>query len=192
MPLLAIDTSGAHVALALRTGGETKTSVTQMAKGQAEALFPLSEALLGQAGLGWRDLTRLAVCTGPGNFTGIRIGVSAVRGLALSLGVPAIGVSTFEAVAHLSPDATRVTCPTPWGAVYAADPAKSALAHIAEPEAVAPQGTARLEDTTPAARIAAIAGLAQDRPPGAQPAPLYIRGPDAAPSRDAPPDILPG
>lgn len=67
-----------------------------MKRGQAERLMPLLEDLLAEAGLGWRDLKALAVGIGPGNFTGIRIAVSAARGLGLSLGVPVFGVSTFE------------------------------------------------------------------------------------------------
>lgn len=69
-----------------------------MKRGQAERLMPLLEDLLAEAGLGWRDLKALAVGIGPGNFTGIRIAVSAARGLGLSLGVPVFGVSTFEAM----------------------------------------------------------------------------------------------
>ena len=59
-----------------------------MARGQAERLVPMLEEMLAEAGLGWRDLDALGVCTGPGNFTGIRISVSAARGLALALDVP--------------------------------------------------------------------------------------------------------
>lgn len=66
-----------------------------MARGQGEALMPFLEARLKEAGLGWEDLDAIAVGVGPGNFTGIRIAVSAARGLALGLGRPALGVSTF-------------------------------------------------------------------------------------------------
>ena len=55
--------------------------------------------LLRQNGIGWRDLRALGVVTGPGNFTGIRLGLAAVRGLSLSLSIPAVGVSAFEAAA---------------------------------------------------------------------------------------------
>ena len=67
-----------------------------MKRGQAERLMPLLEGLLAAEDVTWRELKALAVGTGPGNFTGIRIAVSAARGLGLALGVPVFGVSTFE------------------------------------------------------------------------------------------------
>lgn len=63
-----------------------------MTRGQAERLMPLAEEVLAEAGVAPRDLTAVAVCTGPGNFTGVRIAVAAARGLSLSLGIPAVGV----------------------------------------------------------------------------------------------------
>ena len=95
--ILGFDTSGHHCAAALRWGDDQVAHVTEdMAKGQAERLMPLLQALLDQEGYSWADLDAVAVGIGPGNFTGIRIGVSAARGLALGLGIPAIGVSSFE------------------------------------------------------------------------------------------------
>ena len=67
-----------------------------MARGQAEALFPFIQARLAEARIELSDIDAIAVGIGPGNFTGIRISVAAARGLALSLGIPAIGVSSFE------------------------------------------------------------------------------------------------
>lgn len=67
-----------------------------MKRGQAEEIFPFLEARLREANWGWTDIDLIAVGVGPGNFTGIRISVAAARGLSLSLGVPALGVSSFE------------------------------------------------------------------------------------------------
>ena len=95
--VLAFDTSAAHCAAALLSGDRVLAQRTDaMARGQAEHLMPMLAAMLAERGLVWRDLGLLAVGVGPGNFTGIRIGVSAARGLALSLGLPAIGVSNFD------------------------------------------------------------------------------------------------
>jgi len=95
--ILAFDTSAAHCAAALLCGGRTMAERFEtMDKGQGERLLGLLAQVLADHGAVWGDLDGIGVGTGPGNFTGIRIAVSAARGLALSLGVPAIGVSGFE------------------------------------------------------------------------------------------------
>ncbi len=99
--ILAIDTTAAHCAAALLSGDHILAHRFEaMAKGQAERLMPLVEEILSENGKTPHDLTAVSVCTGPGNFTGIRIAVAAARGLALSLGIQAIGVSRLEALAH--------------------------------------------------------------------------------------------
>ena len=67
-----------------------------MAKGQGERLIPMIQEMLDDHATQWATLDAIGVGIGPGNFTGIRISVAAARGLALALGVPAIGVSNFE------------------------------------------------------------------------------------------------
>ena len=99
--LLAFDTAGPHCAVALvrAEGGVLRLLASRgepMAKGQAERLFPMLETVLAEAGTAWPDLQAIACGVGPGNFTGVRVGVSAARGLALSLGVPAFGITAFE------------------------------------------------------------------------------------------------
>jgi tRNA threonylcarbamoyladenosine biosynthesis protein TsaB len=102
--VLAFDTSAAHCAAALLSGDRVLTHRTEaMARGQGEYLMPMLSAMLAEQGLAWRDLGLLAVGIGPGNFTGIRIGVSAARGLALSLGLPAVGVSNFDVMRAAAP-----------------------------------------------------------------------------------------
>jgi tRNA threonylcarbamoyl adenosine modification protein YeaZ len=97
--ILAFDTSAAHCAVALYLGGEIVSEhIEPMTKGQAERLFPLCEEVLSAAGITWTELDAIGVCVGPGNFTGVRVGVSAARGLALSLAKPAIGISKLEAM----------------------------------------------------------------------------------------------
>lgn len=94
--ILAFDTSGPYCAAALVQDFPRHEEHLEMAKGQVENLMPLLETVLQRSSKGWRDIELLAVGIGPGNFTGIRIAVSAARGLALSLGIPAMGISLFE------------------------------------------------------------------------------------------------
>ena len=76
--LLAIDTAAPRLQLALLSDGDrVMTLVEDMATGQAERLFPALDELLAEAGIAYADLTRIAVTTGPGSFTGLRIGLSA-------------------------------------------------------------------------------------------------------------------
>lgn len=95
--ILAFDTSAAHCAAALLSGERIVAEAhEEMTRGQGERLIGLLEEVLAAGGATWPDLDRIGVGTGPGNFTGIRIAVSAARGLALGLERPAIGVSNFE------------------------------------------------------------------------------------------------
>ncbi len=121
--ILGFDTSAAHCAAALLQGATLLASSHQdMKRGQAEALMPSIEALLHQAGKTYQDIGAIAVGIGPGNFTGIRISVSAARGMGLALGVPMIGVSSFELMRDpdtLSDHANElVAAPAPRGQVY--------------------------------------------------------------------------
>jgi tRNA threonylcarbamoyladenosine biosynthesis protein TsaB len=68
--------------------------------GHATRLLPLADCLLAEAGLGWSDLERIAVGVGPGTFTGLRIGIATARGLAQSLAVELVGVSSLRALAR--------------------------------------------------------------------------------------------
>jgi tRNA threonylcarbamoyl adenosine modification protein YeaZ len=77
-----------------------------MVRGHAEALIPLIARVMASAKLAFSDITRVAVTTGPGSFTGLRVGIAAARGIALAAGMPALGVSTLSAYAapHLDQD----------------------------------------------------------------------------------------
>jgi tRNA threonylcarbamoyladenosine biosynthesis protein TsaB len=69
-------------------------------------LLPLLQRVMQQAGLGFPDIDRIAVTTGPGSFTGLRVGIAAARGLALAAEKPAVGLSTLSAYAapHIAND----------------------------------------------------------------------------------------
>ena len=198
--ILGFDTSAAHCAAALLSGGRIVTERFEaMEKGQAERLLPMLEAVLAEAGVAWRDLTAVAVGTGPGNFTGVRIAVAAARGLAVSLGVPAIGVTRLEALAHGLPRPVTVIEDARRGEVYVQsfDGGVAALRRMGDLAlpAGAVTGSAAGEGALPPAMPLhhAIARIAAGRVGTAQPrpAPFYLRGADAAPPADPPPVILP-
>ena len=102
MRVLAIDTAlGACSAAILDTeyGGVVASESRPMVRGHAEALMPLLRWVMNEAGLGFPDIDRIAVTTGPGSFTGLRVGIAAARGIALAAGKPAVGLSTLSAYA---------------------------------------------------------------------------------------------
>lgn len=101
--LLAIDTSGPRLQLALARHGQIDVLVEDVSKGHAEIIFDRIAALLSRNDIGYADLTRLAVTTGPGSFTGLRIGLSTAHGLGLALDIPVIGIPTL--LAHSLSDA---------------------------------------------------------------------------------------
>lgn len=105
MIVLGMDTatSATSVALAL-ANGTTLTARDDPAPGghpgHATRLLPMAADLLGQAGIDWTQLERIAVGVGPGTFTGLRVGVATARGLAQSLALPLAGFSSLGALAH--------------------------------------------------------------------------------------------
>jgi tRNA threonylcarbamoyladenosine biosynthesis protein TsaB len=70
-----------------------------MKRGHAEALMPLIGRVIRQAGIAFAALDRIAVTTGPGSFTGLRVGLSAARGIGLAADKPVVGLSTLTAYA---------------------------------------------------------------------------------------------
>jgi tRNA threonylcarbamoyl adenosine modification protein YeaZ len=188
--VLAFDTATDRATSALVDDGE----VLGERVSRASVLLEDIDALLRQAGAHPRDVGALALGTGPGSFTGIRIGLAAARGLALALGVPAAGVSTLDVLEAGAPGSTPVI------------DAKRREVFVPGPRAVAPEeleldaGTLCVGDG--AVRYRAVleevgcevppddderhlprarfhAALARDFGPVERVEPLYVRPPDA-------------
>ncbi|MCO4826576.1 MULTISPECIES: tRNA (adenosine(37)-N6)-threonylcarbamoyltransferase complex dimerization subunit type 1 TsaB [Lentibacter] len=182
---LAFDTSAAHCAAALLLGEQVLgTAYEPMKRGQSERLFVFLEELLAEHGHTWQDLNKIGVGVGPGNFTGIRIAVSAARGLAMSLDISAVGVSNFAAARLGADTGAAVALPAPRDQVYFSSNGDEAKL-IDSTGAGDALGLPAPDDLVE--RIARIAAATDATTP---PAPLYIRAADAAPAADQPPRIL--
>lgn len=152
--ILALDCSAASCSAALwRDGAIAAHRFEAMARGQAEALMPLVEAVMRAAEARYAELDLVAVTVGPGSFTGLRIGLAAARGIALAAGVPALGITSFAAVAAaVRADASdrdlAVAIDDRRGGVYWQE-FDSAGRPIGEPRAVGPDQLAALSAARP-------------------------------------------
>jgi tRNA threonylcarbamoyladenosine biosynthesis protein TsaB len=153
MKILAIETSGAACSTALWSEGAVHERTEAMARGHAERLMPMIGEVLAEAGAGYAQLDLIAVTTGPGTFTGMRVGLAAARGIALAAGRPCLGVTSFAAVTEAAREEARAA----WAAgravlvaldsrrsevfaqMFAADGGAPAEAMVATPEALARQ-----------------------------------------------------
>lgn len=213
MKLLAIDCSANLCAACVYDAvadRELGRAVLDLGKGHAEHLMGVVADALQASGLAFADLGAVAVSVGPGSFTGVRVGVSAARGYALALGIPAIGVTTLEALAaeareQSGPGNVLATLDGGRGEIQAAvyGPTGEILFQpsvidldravaLADEFAATLAGTAagRIADAlqsvgpgpqAPTADIAIYARLASGKKPGEKPKPLYLREPDAKP-----------
>ncbi len=101
MNILAIDTATAACSAALMAERVIIAARhVAMLRGHAEALLPMVEEVMAEAGVTYGALDLIAATVGPGAFTGLRVGLAAARGLALAGGLPMIGITTLEALAH--------------------------------------------------------------------------------------------
>jgi tRNA threonylcarbamoyladenosine biosynthesis protein TsaB len=186
MRVLAIDTALTACSAAVLDTVQGRVIAGEslpMARGHAEALVPLIARVMQRAELAFAAIDRVAVTTGPGSFTGLRVGISAARGIALSAGKPALCVSTLSAYAapHLAEDtAIRVIAVIdarhdhvylqvfgPGGRVIVAP----RLAPLAEAVRAAADAPSRI--------VGSAALTVADRMPRGAPAPLRIDARDA-------------
>jgi tRNA threonylcarbamoyladenosine biosynthesis protein TsaB len=109
MIVLGMDTATTACSAALWADGRVLAHRFEaMERGQAERLNPMIGEVMGEAGVEFGDLAGVAVTTGPGAFTGLRIGLAAARAIGLAVAVPVIGVTTFDVLARAVPAEERV------------------------------------------------------------------------------------
>jgi tRNA threonylcarbamoyladenosine biosynthesis protein TsaB len=98
--VLALDTALGACSVAVTNGGRLCVALSEpMTRGHQERLAPMVAEAMNQAGLEFTALDRIAVCVGPGSFTGVRVGVAFAKGLAMALDAPCVGVGALEALA---------------------------------------------------------------------------------------------
>lgn len=203
--ILAVDTCfGACSAAIVQNGSVLAGRYVVMERGHAEALAPMVDAVMKSAGMAFSDLHKLAVTTGPGTFTGQRVGLAFMRALRVALGKPLIGITSLVAMAE---QARRQADTTIAAAVHDAKRGEVYLEMVGHPvraqimtmtdaetllrsfEGIALAGTAapRLAQVCPGARVCDVvapdavwvARLAESSDVTVVPRPLYLRAPDA-------------
>lgn len=135
MKLLAIDTSGPVCGVAVMNDkGICYECSTQNKLTHSVNLMPMIDEAMTSSGLQLRELDRIAVVTGPGSFTGVRIGVSTIKGLAHGCQKPCVTVDALEAMAHGAGEFAGIICPIQdaragqvYGAAFSGDAAHERL-----------------------------------------------------------------
>jgi tRNA threonylcarbamoyladenosine biosynthesis protein TsaB len=101
--ILAIDTSGPFCSAAFLDCASRQIIAQKsddIGRGHAELLLPMIEGLMETESLRWSDVKAVGCTTGPGSFTGLRVGLAAAKGFGFALSCPCLGVSVFEAFAY--------------------------------------------------------------------------------------------
>ncbi len=211
MKILALDTAMAACSVAvIDTGHDHPLAAIHvpMEKGHAEALAPMIEDAMRLAGVTFPQLDRIAVTTGPGTFTGVRIGLAMARGLGLALSIPVIGIDTLSAIAANETERVPLLIAADarndeiyaalfdesrrliWGPkvtrgaeVVASLLLRTLVLGSAAPVILATSGRTDLTASraSPLPDAAAFGRMAADADAQGMPSPLYLRAPDAKP-----------
>jgi tRNA threonylcarbamoyladenosine biosynthesis protein TsaB len=213
MKILALDTAMAACSVAVIDTAHDEPlaqAFVPMERGHAEALAPLVQEVMHEAGVSFSEIDRIVVTTGPGTFTGVRIGLSLARGIGLARNIPVIGIDTLTAIAANEPMhdvPVLVVADARNGEVYAASfgaarnvlrkpfVVSAALAVDSLPPSSIIMGTAAEAVIAASGRGDLVHSRGGDLPDAARfgrlgatapltgemPAPLYLRAPDAKP-----------
>ena len=100
MNILALDCAVTRISLAVKTESKFISSTYDIGMRQSEILVPSIDEILKKADINAADLNATALTIGPGSFTGLRLGISALKAIELAYGVPVYGISSLEAYAY--------------------------------------------------------------------------------------------
>lgn len=113
--ILALDTSTEWAGIALDIGKHVRSRVWQAGRTQTTSVLPAIDEMCREAGIAPSDLSAVAVATGPGTFTGLRVGMSIAKGIVLAGGTPIVGIPTLEITAAAVSDAMDLVAVLPAG-----------------------------------------------------------------------------
>ncbi len=200
MRILSFDTAvmGCSVAVMDTVTGKSWTDTVVTERGQAELLVPMIRSVMEQAHAGFADIDRIAVTTGPGSFTGVRIGLATARALSLASGIPVLGFETLHVLAaqvsKTQQDGQRILALVDtkredfYGQMFEASvPVENArIWSRDEVSRVRSGNEVHIHEGNP--DILTLALLASDAPlTGRMPEPVYLRGAEVSqPKRQAP------
>jgi len=191
MIVLGLDTTGAHCSVAIVDEARILARISEnIGRGHAERLAPMVNEALEQAGLKPADIDKLAVCTGPGSFTGLRVALAFAKGFALPRNLPVIGLSSLAIwAAQSDPEAVKKIAVISdvrrgelcWAAIFKGEVVQAPITEKAD---IARQNISRLKPAIvledPPLLASVLAWLAVELDPADYPAaPLYSRPPDA-------------
>ncbi len=199
--VLALDTAVSGCAVCISDGEHFWTEVVETERGQAECLVPMINRVIRKAGYTYNDFDRIAVTTGPGSFTGVRIGLSTAKALGLSINRPVFGFNTLAIIAHASglQRDTVVLIDTKRGDYYG-QAFTGDLEPIGEPEIwtedmAENSAFAVVRDIVPDVEVMAQMALNIETDetsyhPEKAPRPIYIRGAEVSQSKRVMPRIV--
>lgn len=189
--VVALDTAGrACQAGVFVNGALAAFRRVEMLHGQAEALLPMVDAVMAEAGVDYAEVRAVIATAGPGSFTGLRVGLAAAQGLGLAIGCPVLAVSSFAAWAMDAGGAVRVALDSRRGDSFVQDfdaagnPAGAAFLGAAS----LAQGPGTVGDLAGGVAPTLEGVFAAALRPGHRlpPLPLYLREADAVPQGGAP------
>jgi len=189
MIVLGLDTTGAECSVSIVDAAAVRAHISRnIGRGHAEILAVMVEEALSAAKLTPKDIDRIAVCTGPGNFTGLRVAMSFAKGFALPRNLPVVGIDALHLTSWLDQPEGRqivgVYRDVRRGEVFYAEFQGDQVdwePHVTKFDDVkAANRELRLKFLEAQVDTRILAWLAMDRDPKTCPAePLYARGPDA-------------